>query len=337
MSARTGYDGFTEPSDVAVGETGPDTIVEIAGTAFAHTVPPKRARTFRTLLRNKKAVFGLVILVLIIGAALLAPWLLPGDPTNFVGLPDEAPSSAHWFGTTHQGQDVLAMTVWGSRVSLLVGFLTGILATAVGIIVGLASAYFGRMVDELLSLLTNVFLLLPGLPLLVILAAFLPPGPLTIVFVLAATGWAGSARVLRAQALSIRSKDFVNAATVTGERPVRIMIREILPNMLSVAMTTLLGCVIYGIGAQAGLEFLGLGDVSSVSWGTNLYWASNDGALMTGTWWTFVPSGACIALVAFALAMLNNAVDEMANPRLRPVKRSVRRAALKTPTMRTAS
>src|SRR6185437_10115868 len=115
---------------------------------------------------------------------------------------------------------------------------------------------------------------------------------------------------------------FVNAATVTGERPVRIMVREILPNMLSVAMTTLLGCVIYGIGAQAGLEFLGLGDVSSVSWGTNLYWASNDGALLTGSWWTFVPSGACIALVAFALAMLNNAVDEIANPRLRPVQRS---------------
>jgi peptide/nickel transport system permease protein len=191
----------------------------------------------------------------------------------------------------------------------------------IGATVGMTAGYFGGWIDGGLSLVTNVFLLLPGLPLLVVLAAFLPPGAATVVLVLVVTGWAGSARVLRAQALSIRGKDFVAAAIVSGERAWRIMFREILPNMASVVMGTFLACVIFGIGAQAGLEFLGLGDSSVVSWGTNLYWASNDGALMSGAWWAFVPSGLSIALVAFALALVNYGVDEVTNPRLRGRRR----------------
>ncbi|UUU26545.1 ABC transporter permease [Streptomyces sp. DSM 40750] len=287
------------------------------------TTPTALARTTRRrgllsqLVNSKKALTGLMLLALFALLALLAPVLAPGDPSLINSTGSQAPSAAHWLGTTAKGQDVLALTVWGARSSLFVGFTVGLVATAVAIVVGLASAYFGRIVDDALTLVTNVFLLLPGLPLLIILAAFLPPGTSTVILVLVVTGWAGSARVLRAQAKSIRGKDFVAAAVVTGERPLRIMFREILPNMASVVMTTLLGCVIFGIGAQAGLEFLGLGDSSVVSWGTNLYWASNDGALMTGTWWAFVPSGLCIALVAFALALVNYAVDEITNPRLR--------------------
>ena len=232
------------------------------------------------------------------------------------------PAAEHWLGTTAKGQDVLALTIHGSRSSLFVGLTVGFASTFIGILVGLASAYFGKFIDEALSLVTNVFLLLPGLPLLVILAAFLPPGLGTVILVLMVTGWAGSARVLRSQALSIRSKDFVAAAVVSGERAGRIMFREILPNMASIVMGTLLACVIYGIGAQAGLEFLGLGDVSTVSWGNNLFWAGNEGALLTGSWWVFVPSGVCIALVAFALALINYAVDEVTNPRLRKIRKA---------------
>jgi peptide/nickel transport system permease protein len=248
---------------------------------------------------------------------LLTPVIAPADPSQISDAISLPPSAAHWFGTTSEGQDVLALTLWGSRSSLLVGFGVGIAATLVGIAIGMLSAYFGKIVDDLLSLFTNIFLLIPGLPLLVVLAAYLPPGQGTVAIVLIVTGWAGSARVLRAQALSIRGKDFVAAAVVTGEGALRVMFREILPNMASVVMTTFLGCVIFGIGAQAGLEFLGLGDTSTVSWGTNLYWASNDGSLMTGNWWVFLPSGLCIALVAFGLAMVNYAVDEITNPRLR--------------------
>ncbi|MGW2180675.1 ABC transporter permease [Streptomyces sp. NPDC001732] len=295
------------------------TTIEIA-TATTPTTPARTSRRrglLRRLIDSKKALTGLILLAVFTLLALLAPVLAPGDPSLINSTGTQAPSAAHWLGTTAKGQDVLVLTLWGARSSLFVGFTVGLAATAVAIVVGLASAYFGRIVDDTLTLVTNVFLLLPGLPLLIILAAFLPPGTSTVILVLVVTGWAGSARVLRAQAKSIRGKDFVAAAVVTGERPLRIMFREILPNMASVVMTTLLGCVLFGIGAQAGLEFLGLGDSSVVSWGTNLYWASNDGALMTGTWWAFVPSGLCIALVAFALALVNYAVDEITNPRLR--------------------
>lgn len=287
--------------------------------------PPRRG-LLAGLRRSRKATAGAALLLLFVALALLAPVLSPGDPSLIgSGGAAEPPSAGHLLGTTAKGQDVLGLTLWGARSSLFVGFTVGAAATLLGVVVGMSGAYFGRFVDGFLSLLTNVFLLLPGLPLLVILAAFLPPGTGTVIVVLIITGWAGSARVIRSQALSIRGKDYVAAAVVTGERAPWIMFREILPNMASVVMTTFLGCVIFGIGAQAGLEFLGLGDVSVVSWGTNLYWAGNDGALMTGAWWVFVPSGVCIALVAFALAMVNYAIDEITNPRLRTTGRGLSR------------
>ena len=270
-----------------------------------------------SLTRSRRARTGVVILALLIIAALLAPVISPGDPARITGVPAAAPSPAHWFGVTPKGQDVLAMTLWGARSSLAVGLGAGVLATLVALVVALASAHLGRAVDGLLSVVTNVFLLLPGLPLLVVLAAYMPPGWGSTLIVLIVTGWAGAARVLRSQAMSLRGTDFVEAAVVSGERPARIMVGEMLPNMASVVMSTLLGCVNSAIGAQAGLEFLGLGRSDSVSWGTNLYWAATDGALMTGRWWTFVPSGLAIALVAYALALINAGVDEATNPGLR--------------------
>ena len=270
-----------------------------------------------SLTRSRRARTGVVILALLIIAALLAPVISPGDPARITGVPAAAPSPAHWFGVTPKGQDVLAMTLWGARSSLAVGLGAGVLATLVALVVALASAHLGRAVDGLLSVVTNVFLLLPGLPLLVVLAAYMPPRWGSTLIVLVVTGWAGAARVLRSQAMSLRGTDFVEAAVVSGERPVRIVVGEMLPNMASVVMSTLLGCVNAAIGAQAGLEFLGLGRSGSVSWGTNLYWAATDGALMTGRWWTFVPSGLAIALVAYALALINAGVDEATNPGLR--------------------
>ncbi|MFT3831712.1 MAG: ABC transporter permease [Micropruina sp.] len=303
-------------------------------TATTEAVKPARmSRRSRSgllhgLMTNRKAMIGAVILIVFILLALLAPVLFPGNPSRITALASQEPSAEHWLGTTAKGQDVLALTVHGTRMSLFVGLIAGLMSTIIGILVGLTSAYFGRAIDESLSVVTNIFLLIPGLPLLVILAAFMPPGVGTVIFVLIITGWAGSARVLRSQALSIRSKDFVAASQVTGDRAGWIMWREILPNMASVVMGTLLGCIIGAIGAQAGLEFLGLGDTSTVSWGTNLYWAGNEGALLTGSWWVFLPSGLCIALVAFALSLFNYAVDEVTNPRLRTVKKRTATAPL---------
>ncbi len=269
------------------------------------------------LFQNRKAAVGSAILVVFAALAVLAPVLAPYDPQDFVGRPSLAPSREFLFGTTGSGQDVLSQTLYGARVSLAVGVLVGVATTVLGAIVGIAAGYFRGRVDDLLSLLTNIFLIIPSLPLLVILSAFLPPGFWTIVVVLTVTGWAWPARVLRSQALSLREKDFVASARVSGEGSMRIMFREILPNMMSIVAAGLFGAVIYAIGAQAGLEFLGLGDPNVVSWGTNLYWAQNNASLLSGAWWTFVPSGLCIALVAFAFTMVNYAIDEITNPRLR--------------------
>ena len=167
-----------------------------------------------------------------------------------------------------------------------------------------------------------MLLVVPSLPLAIVIAAYLPPGPFTIGLVLVGTGWAWNARVLRMQTLSLRERDYVLAARVSGEPHWRIIFVEMLPNMGPILLTQLVGATTYAIGAQVGLEFLGLGDVGRVTWGTNLYWASNDQALLTGAWWTFVPTGTCIALVGFALSLLNTSVDEATNPALR-VERSV--------------
>jgi peptide/nickel transport system permease protein len=264
---------------------------------------------------DRKALFGALLLGFFLLLAIVGP-LFVGDPDALVGIPHQPPSLAHLFGTTGQGQDVLAQTVVGTRVSLVIGFCVGLGATAVGALIGVAAGYFGGRVDAALSLLFNIFLVLPGLPLAIVMAAYLPQGPARVALILIVTGWAWSARVLRAQTLALRERDFVLAAVVSGESSLRIIASEILPNMTSLLIAQIIGSTVYAIAAQVGLEFLGLGDVSAFTWGTNLYWASNDSALLVGAWWTFVPTGLCIALVGFALVMLNSGFDELANPRL---------------------
>ena len=265
--------------------------------------------------RDRKATSGAVLLAFFVLVGIVGPWLV-GDPQALVGIPLQPPSLQHWLGTTGQGQDVLAQLVVGTRVSLAIGFAVGLAVVLVGALVGVTAGYFGGRVDGLLSLLFNVFLVLPGLPLAIVIAAYLPSGPLTLGLVLIVTGWAWNARVLRSQALSQRQRDFVAAAIVTGESDFRIITREILPTLTSLLVAQVIGSTVYAIGAQVGLEFLGLGDVSAVTWGTNLYWAQNDSALLTGAWWTFAPTGLCVALVGFGLTMLNSGFDEITNPRL---------------------
>lgn len=277
---------------------------------------PARRGWLKPLFRNRKASVGAVIFAVFVLLALFGPLVVHQDPDAFLGMPHQPPSWAHLFGTTGQGQDVLVETILGARVSLAVGLVTGVAVMVIGAAVGMTAGYFGGWIDGGLSLVTNVFLIMPGLPLAVVLAAYLPAGPATITLVLVLTGWAWNARVLRAQVLSLREKDFVAAAIVSGEGSARIIFREILPNMTSLLMSGFISATVYAIGAQVGLEFLGLGDVSVVTWGTNLYWASNNAALLTGAWWTVVPTGASIALVGFALVLMNFALDEITNPRL---------------------
>jgi len=279
-------------------------------------------------LANRKALGGLGILLGFAALAIVGPALV-GDPTEFVAVPLQPPSAAHWFGTTGQGQDVFAQTVAGARGTLGLGFLVGVTVVVLGTLVGTLAGYFGGVVDEALSLLVNVFLLIPGLPLAVVIAAYLPAGPGTIALVLVLTGWAWTARVIRAAALSLRRSDFVAAAVVSGETSLRVIAFEMLPNMLPLLASSFIGAVTYAIGAEVGLEFLGLGDLERVSSGTNLYWASNDVALPSGSWWTFVPTGVAIALIGFALALVNGGLDAFGNPQLDPERAFLRAAGRK--------
>jgi peptide/nickel transport system permease protein len=269
----------------------------------------------RRLLATRKAAFGAAVVAAFAVMALAGPFVV-GDPTAFVAVPHLPPSWSHLLGTTGQGQDVLAQTVAGARVTLGVGFTVGLFVTLVGAFIGITAGFLEGRADAALSVLINVFLVIPGLPLAIVLAAYLPPGPASITVVLSFAGWAWSARVFRAQALTLRRREFIQAAIVSGEGPLRVVFVELLPNMASLVASAFITTTVYAIGAEVGLEFLGLGDPGSVTWGTNLYWASNDSALLTGAWWTFVPTGVCVAAVGFALTMLSYAIDEITNPRL---------------------
>ena len=274
-------------------------------------------RWLRTILSNRKAAIGASILTVFVLVAIFAPVIAPGDPNKMVGRPHEAPSAEHIFGTSRQGQDIFTQVVHGTRTSLIVGFGTGTIIIALCILIGVTAGFVGGFVDEILSLFMNVFLILPGLPLIIVVAGWVQqPGPLTVMLVLSFTSWAYGARVLRSQTLVLRNSEFVAAARVIGEPTWRIILFEILPNMTSLVASSWFGAVVYVILTEATLSFVGLGNPNAVSWGTTLFWAQNNQALLTKAWWTFVPPGVCIALVGLSLTLINYGIDEITNPRL---------------------
>jgi len=262
---------------------------------------------------------GLGLAGLIVGFGLLGP-LLTGDPATIRDIGLTPPDGEHFLGTTLTGQDVLAQLAHATRGSLWIGVLVGVMATVLSGIFGIAGAYAGGVVDEAFSLFSNVMLVIPGLPLVIVVAGFVPAdrrGTWTIALVLAITGWAAAARVLRAQTLSLRNRDYVAAARVSGERTWRVICVEILPNLLPVLASQFVFAVVLAILSEAGLSFLGLGAANSSTLGTMLYYAQNGFALQRQAWWWFVPPGLVIALFGGALALINFSIDEIVNPRLR--------------------
>jgi peptide/nickel transport system permease protein len=270
---------------------------------------------------NRKVTFGAAIVGLFLLLALVGPLFVRQDPAvpspDATGIADP-PSLAHWLGTTPSGQDVLAQVVVGARSSIALGFIAGGITTLISVAVGLISGYYGGILDEVFQLATNVFLILPTLPLAILLAVYLPfNGTITLGLVIVVTGWSWGARVLRAQTLSMRNRDYVEAAQARGEGSLRIIFFEIFPNEIALVAAELLGTIIYAILAETGLEYIGLGDFKSISWGTMLYFSQNSDALLQEWWWWFLPPGLCIALLGAGLAFLNYGIDELANPRLR--------------------
>jgi peptide/nickel transport system permease protein len=274
------------------------------------------------LLRSARMRLGLGIVGFFVAVALLAPLLIHRDPAAFSLDQLQPPSWAHWLGTTDTGQDVFTQLALGTRATLIVGFATGLLATALSVVIGLTAGYFGGVIDEALSLLINVFLVMPALPLAIVLAGYVPVhGPLPVALVISFTGWAWGARVLRAQTLSLRRREFIQAAQAAGERWYRILFWEILPNQIGIVASSLVFTIIFAILTEIGLEFLGLSDVTLNSWGNILFWAANSNALLVGAWWWFVLPGLCIAILGAGLAFINSGIDELTNPRLRDAAR----------------
>lgn len=287
---------------------------------------PTIVRAFNSDWRSRLGVWILGGLILF---SLVGPLIFPGDPNaaDYTIPPNQPPSVAHWLGTDQGGRDMFLQLVHGAWPSLFVGLAVGILATALATAVGLVAGVAGRGTDGLLTLVTNVFLLVPGLPLVIVVASFIESDSnLPIIVILAITGWAFGARVLRSQALSIGGRDFITAAIVRGESKTRIVFREILPNMMALVGTVFVGASAGAIAAMAGLQFLGLGDISQVNWYTSLYWAQNYGAVMTGSWWTFVPVGLAIAVSVTSLSLINYGIDALSNPRI-AIGRARRRSA----------
>ncbi|MBW8726353.1 MAG: ABC transporter permease [Inquilinus limosus] len=275
-------------------------------------------RLLHALWRQKKVTIGLAIVLAFIAVALLAPLIAPYDPLARVGRPHEAPSAEHWLGTTRVGRDVLSQMIWGARTSLFVGLIGGLVITVLGTVVGLVGGYRGGKVDDVLDLATNVVLVIPNLPLLIVLAAFIGNAGIgAIVAILALTSWPWGARVTRAQTLTLRHREFVLAARLVGEPTWRVVGVEILPNLASIIGINLVGSIIYAVIAQVTLEYLGFGDPLSVSWGRMLYNAQNASAITVGAWWDILTPCAAIALLGLGLALINFTLDEVANPQLR--------------------
>ncbi|MGM4913010.1 ABC transporter permease [Rhizobium sp. 768_B6_N1_8] len=272
----------------------------------------------KSLLRNRKALIGLAIIAFIIIVAIAAPLLTHYDPAARTGRPHQPPSAEHILGTTRIGQDVFARMIYGARTSLAVGFGAGLLITAVGTALGIISGYRGGKTDEVISFFTNMVLVVPNLPLLLVLAAFIgQASPIVIALILGGTSWAWGARVTRAETLSVKQKDYVKSAEMMGEPQWRIMTFEIFPNVISIVGINFIGSVIFAIITEATLEFLGLGDPRVVSWGTMLYNAQKASALSVGAWWDILTPCFALAFLGIGMSLLNFAVDEIANPRLR--------------------
>jgi peptide/nickel transport system permease protein len=275
---------------------------------------------------------GLVILLVFCIVAVV-PGLFTSvrHPNALQFTPRLGPSGEHWLGTTSLGQDIWAQLVYGTRQSLVIAVVAGLFATVLSVLVGVTAAYLGGLPDDVLSMITSVFLVIPTFPLIIIFATYAGKSTLIVVLiVLVVTGWSYGANQMRAQMLSLRNREFLESARVRGERRTYIIFAEALPTMTSLIVAIFLGAALYSLLTAAGLQFIGLGDPDSSSWGTMLYWSESQSALQTGMpLWSIAP-GLCVALLGVSFALINYAFDEISNPALRPVRRRhVKRARVR--------
>ena len=293
------------------------TNVVAAAVAQAGGSGTGRLTGLRAAFRSPRLVVGTSIVGFFVLLAIFGP-LFFSNPNALSNTELAGPSLKHLLGTTQIGQDVFAQLVVSARNSLLIGVGAGLLATVVSIIVGISGGYAGGIIDEALNLFSNVVLVIPTLPLVIIIIADVKSnGLVPLIVIIAFTSWAAAARVLRAQTLSVRNREYVLAARASGERAWRIVFVEIMPNELPIIVSNFIFGVIFAILTQAALAFIGLGDPTLLTWGNMLSLAYDNQALSVGAWWWLIPPGLCIALLGMGLALINFSLDQLLNPRLR--------------------
>jgi peptide/nickel transport system permease protein len=268
--------------------------------------------------RNRKLLLGLAVVLAFLVVAAVGPLLTDHGPNDYVGPPAQRPSARYWFGTTTFGQDVFAQFTHGLRATFLVGVLGGGLAAAIGMLIGFTAGYRGGLVDEVLNMLTNIVLVIPTLAVLLIIATYLRVrGVIPEAVFIGLFSWPWVARAIRAQTFSLRSRDFVDLARLSGASGPRIVLREIAPNMSSYLCMTFILLFGGSVLTAATLDFIGLGPTDGSSLGLMMNNAVLWSALPLGMWWWFVPPGLGITLIVGALYVMNVGLDEVFNPKLR--------------------
>jgi len=282
----------------------------------------RKKRILKFLLavrKNKMALTGAVVLAAFILIAIFGPIFMPFSTLDFGEVEDilNPPSPQHLLGTDDMGRDVLANLISGARISLLIGGIATAISMGIGTLIGIVSGYFGKAVDNALMRFTDFFLVIPWLPLMMVLAAILGTSLWNIIFVIGITGWAGTARVVRSQTLSVKERQYVERAISVGAGSGHIMARHILPNVFPLVFANTVLVAAVAIVSETTLSFLGLGDPTTASWGMMLHYAFESGSTSAGAYWYYLPPGICVVLVVLSFTLLGYAFDEIMNPKLR--------------------
>jgi peptide/nickel transport system permease protein len=278
----------------------------------------KRFETLHFAVRNTKLVIGFCVVLAFLVLAIVGPWLTDATPFEF-GYPlGEPPSREYWLGTTAPGQDVFAQFVYGLRSSFIVGALAAVIASVIGMAVGFVGGYRGGVIDDVLSMLTNIVLVIPTLAVLIIVSAYLSVGSLrSEAILIGLTSWPWAARAIRAQTFSLSQREFVSLARLSGQGTTKVILREIAPNMSSYLFLTFILLFGGAVLTAATLDFLGLGPSQVMSLGLMMNTAVSNAALQLGMWWWFIPPGVGITAIVGGLYVMNVGLDEVFNPRLR--------------------
>jgi len=272
----------------------------------------------KTVLKSPKFMIGIIIVVFILGFTIIYPMINTNDPFEMMAMRYTPPNEELLLGSDNFGRDVMLELAYGAKTSLTVGVVAGLIATSVGLVIGLVSGYVGGIVDEFLTAVTNIFTVIPSFVILILISVSINTrGTLLTATIIGLTSWVWTARAVRAQTASLRNRDHIHIAKISGFNIVQILVFEILPYIASYVVMAFIIQLASGILAEASVSMLGLGPSNTVSLGILLNWALLFEAPRFGAWWTFIPAAGIVGMITFALYLMNIGMDEIFNPKLR--------------------